>query len=544
MTFRNFQRSYALAGLACAWLACGSVHAGIISTGSVEPSLSGAGSLELGGGTRVAVRVAYSTVPSAPARTGALRAEGGSTLRSSTATNSELHVGTGIGNRGSVDITGAGSLALASEGNAALFGNLGGVGQLTIDGPGSSFSLRGACSSRCGTIGLVTDAATSTVSSVTYGISSLALGAVNATGTATVSAGAQLTLDSGTGGTALNSVSVLSIGVTVDGYPLGLIGYSAIAGAPSAGVLNVRGAGTRVDITGDKAELNIAQLIEPAAGLPREVRDEVVTGALNVSDGAQVTLSSPHGHARSIVTNSTGTSATINIQGEGSRFDAGQLFVAGYRVLQPAGGTLAGGVVQPESAGNGRITLDAGGVLRADTIRLGRDFLVTGDGGVLEGNVENAGTISSGHSPGVLNVLGDLALLPSSRLVFEIGGTTAGDQYDVLNVTGAFSLGGALEIVYLGGFVPAEDDVFKLFDAGSFLGQFDQIILPAGETRSFNLASGSFFASVPVMGVPAPTGLLLLGPALLALLLRDIASRLLGQAAISGHLPAAADCRG
>ena len=86
------------------------------------------------------------------------------------------------------------------------------------------------------------------------------------------------------------------------------------------------------------------------------------------------------------------------------------------------------------------------------------------------------GTFSPGHSPGEGD-FGALTLLDTSHLIMEIAGRNPG-QYDHITVAGQLVFDGILEIRLLNNFMPADGDVFDLFDWGSASGQFDEVLLP------------------------------------------------------------------
>ncbi|MBI2799092.1 MAG: VPLPA-CTERM sorting domain-containing protein [Gammaproteobacteria bacterium] len=125
------------------------------------------------------------------------------------------------------------------------------------------------------------------------------------------------------------------------------------------------------------------------------------------------------------------------------------------------------------------------------------------------GTVENHGTIAPGESPGTLTIQGDLVQAADGKLVIEIGGTTPGTLYDVLNITGKLTLGGTLEIDLLNGFIPGPNDVFNFLTFGSFDGSFANIISPQSLHLNFG-PNGITAASA----VPLPTAVWLLGSAL------------------------------
>lgn len=74
------------------------------------------------------------------------------------------------------------------------------------------------------------------------------------------------------------------------------------------------------------------------------------------------------------------------------------------------------------------------------------------------------------NQPGQMSIGGNLNLEPGSAIDMQIGGTTAGAQYDQLLVTGAASFDGTINIAQFGGFTPAAVDVFTLLQFASSTG--------------------------------------------------------------------------
>lgn len=115
---------------------------------------------------------------------------------------------------------------------------------------------------------------------------------------------------------------------------------------------------------------------------------------------------------------------------------------------------------------------------------------VTLNGGVLEGygavwaNMSNAGgAVAPGDGgPGALNVnsnaapfiAGNYTQGASASLRIEIGGPDAG-QRDALNVAGAASLNGGLNIALVDGYIPQLGDQFTILTAASRTGTFSRI---------------------------------------------------------------------
>ena len=93
------------------------------------------------------------------------------------------------------------------------------------------------------------------------------------------------------------------------------------------------------------------------------------------------------------------------------------------------------------------------------------------------GGVINAGTIAPGDGDvtATISFGQGLALADTSRLVFQLGGTSRGSAYDAIDVSGVLSLDGALSVSLSGDFgsVIAPTDSFEILRASSLSGLFD-----------------------------------------------------------------------
>jgi len=124
-------------------------------------------------------------------------------------------------------------------------------------------------------------------------------------------------------------------------------------------------------------------------------------------------------------------------------------------------------------------------------------------GGILEGtgtvggNVANAGTVHPGNSPGILGIGGNFYTnLPGGRLAIDIGGRTAGTGYSQLqgvNTSTEAVLGGALDVSFVNGFVPALGDSFTIV-------AFPSVLAKTYFTSLNGLRSGNGLVLVPVYG--------------------------------------------
>jgi T5SS/PEP-CTERM-associated repeat protein len=93
------------------------------------------------------------------------------------------------------------------------------------------------------------------------------------------------------------------------------------------------------------------------------------------------------------------------------------------------------------------------------------------------GVVEQLGDTRPGNSPAIIDYGGDLVFGDTSRLFIEIGGATAGTQFDQLVVAGDTTLDGTLDLSTINGFSPTlPGQSFVIMNYGSHTGAFDAIV--------------------------------------------------------------------
>lgn len=140
------------------------------------------------------------------------------------------------------------------------------------------------------------------------------------------------------------------------------------------------------------------------------------------------------------------------------------------------------------------------GLLQIDGTHTGGGDYVVEEGGTLGGGgniaatvvVQSGGSISPGASAGELTIA-SIDLQTGSLLEIEIGGTTAGSDYDLLSV-GDISLGGQLQVSMIGsGFTPSPSDVFTVVSATALSGAFENVA--SGARLSTIGGEGSFLVS-------------------------------------------------
>jgi hypothetical protein len=112
-----------------------------------------------------------------------------------------------------------------------------------------------------------------------------------------------------------------------------------------------------------------------------------------------------------------------------------------------------------------------GGALSSTTTLNIQGGKLTGAGTVIA-NVSNAGQVSPGASPGILNITGTYTQTSTGTLNIEIGGLTAGTEFDRLTITGSATLNGTLNVSSIDGFAPSPGNSFQIMTFSSRSGSF------------------------------------------------------------------------
>ncbi len=143
----------------------------------------------------------------------------------------------------------------------------------------------------------------------------------------------------------------------------------------------------------------------------------------------------------------------VNFTGVGTGF-GGSLTVGGGAAANIlAGGSISGSLVVSNGVAAVNGTLFGSANVASGTLK---------GSGVITGAVTlTGGSLAPGNGPGALST-GTLDLQAPANLTIEIGGNTAGTQYDQLLVTGGVNLAGSLQGSLINGFAPQLNDVFYL----------------------------------------------------------------------------------
>ena len=183
-------------------------------------------------------------------------------------------------------------------------------------------------------------------------------------------------------------------------------------------------------------------------------------GLLQASGTGTVTVSVPLSNAGAgTIDVQAGTTLSLG-------FFPGPFQTAGTVTVEAGATFLTGNYTQT----GGTTTVD--GTLTANNTVFLNGGLLTG-GGTINGNVTNAAELLPGDSPGVLTINGNYTQTADGTLDIEIGGPTAGTQYDRLAISGTAALAGTLNVIILNGFVPTPGTAFQVLTFHSHSGDFD-----------------------------------------------------------------------
>jgi autotransporter-associated beta strand protein len=204
-------------------------------------------------------------------------------------------------------------------------------------------------------------------------------------------------------------------------------------------------------------------------------------GMNNTTDGGSVSLGELAGTSGTItlpnvaltvgaLNTNASYAGTIDVLGSLNKVGTGTWTLTGVNTY--TGDTLI-------SAGAIKIDNTTGSAFGTGNVTIGTAGTLTGAGS-FTGSLTNDGLYAPGNSP-TLSTLSSFTQSSTGTLQMEIAGLTRGTGYDALNVTGALTFGGALELTFIEGFSGSSlttGATFNLFDWGSATGTFSSLNLP------------------------------------------------------------------
>jgi hypothetical protein len=126
----------------------------------------------------------------------------------------------------------------------------------------------------------------------------------------------------------------------------------------------------------------------------------------------------------------------------------------------------------------------------------------TGSGGSSGGgDIFFLGDLRPGNSPARVNFENSISFSATTSLEIELGGLTPGAQFDMLEISGAATLDGILDVSLINGFAPALGNSFEILRAeGGIFGAFSDVMLPELATGLlWNVVYSNFSVLLQVM---------------------------------------------
>ena len=127
------------------------------------------------------------------------------------------------------------------------------------------------------------------------------------------------------------------------------------------------------------------------------------------------------------------------------------------------------------------------------------------------------GDLQPGNSPGISSFAGDVAFSYSSTVAIEIGGTSGGQDFDLVEIARRATLDGTLELTLVDDFLPVAGQSFEILSYGARSGEFfteNLPVLPGGLDWIVNYNRRSIELMV-VSAVPEPSSCMLIAFGLL-----------------------------
>ena len=325
--------------------------------------------------------------------------------------------------------------------------------------------------------------------------------------------------------------------VTNGGTAISSAGYLGRNSSSDSNQVVITGSGSQWIVTdtllvGDFGSDNQVSL---AANGTLVVDQELVISERSDTSGNRLTLDG----GTLLVTNATSTAELlVGKSGSGTLQINDGLLQADLLTIDNGASSIFlfnGGTVQPKATvvdntlrfdvGDGvnaaTLQLDGGNHLFMDDLFVSSNSTLSGHGTV-EANLTSAGTLSPGDNLGIVVVNGDVTLLSDASFSVELGGATAGSEYDVLQVSSNAVLNGALSIALVNGFATnvLSTDLFTVLSAASLSGTLTNVasggrLVTVGGEGSFlvdysglNIELSGFIASTnnvaPAIVLPGP----------------------------------------
>lgn len=208
------------------------------------------------------------------------------------------------------------------------------------------------------------------------------------------------------------------------------------------------------------------------------------------------------------VSNVSGSAQVANVAADSTVF---QLIVSGNTTnamtVDVASGVTLTSFGETRIEAGGKLDVNAGSKVDAQFINIEGGTLSGGGDifvgtGPINGQVRNlSGRVEPGDGIGKLSIVGDLSNLEEGTVAFDLGGTVAETEYDQIELDRFAFLAGIMEVSLVNDFLPSIGDMFTLIEANDgVVGEFDQLMLPAGYQWNVDYLSNSVVLEVTGLG--------------------------------------------
>lgn len=261
----------------------------------------------------------------------------------------------------------------------------------------------------------------------------------------------------------------------------------AVVGESGSGTVEIQG----TDAAGNPSTWTISESLEVGRFLNGSIT--VGSGGLMVSD--TTTIAGGNSSRGEVFVQGT-PSSTGNWTNAGDVFLGGTDSAAGgeaFLRLFLNGRAEIGGQLKIWGDGLLHIT---GGRLLVDEIDHSEGGEFDFESGLLQVNhfdgdmLNEGGTLAPGPDAGTTTIIGDYTQQTDATLAIDIGGTSPGVTYDLVNISGDAILNGDLQLTVIDDFQPESADSFTVLSADSLIGVFDNVL--SGQRLLTIDGSGSF----------------------------------------------------
>ena len=282
-------------------------------------------------------------------------------------------------------------------------------------------------------------------------------------------------------------------------------GNVVLNGGATAGVFDVNGFNTTINGLAGTTGAVVGQVVNNSSGAKT-----LTVGNGNATGSFAGVIKDNSGSGGTLALTKTG-SGTQTLSGANTY--SGLTTISGGSLALGTGGSITNSSGVALNSGNFNVTAVAGGTYSLSALQA-----LTGSGSVT-GNLDVAGHLAIGSSPGTIDFSGNLGLDTSTVSDFQFTlASFVANSYDLAHsTTGTVSFGGILNLLFDGSTAYTTNTSVKIFDFAGYAGSFSTVNftgLATGQEATFDATTGL------VTVIPEPRVALLGGLGLLALLRR------------------------